>query len=101
VLALFTVIAPEGSRFGAREGVGARFQGRKALCARDEHDSWGADTGTGAIVRVRAGHPAETVVSGLVFPTGMTVGPDGAFYVSEQGFGFPAGQGRVLRIKTH
>jgi hypothetical protein len=40
----------------------------------------------------------EPVVSGLTFPTGMTVGPDGAFYVSEQGFGFPAGAGRVLRI---
>jgi hypothetical protein len=30
--------------------------------------------------------------------TGLTVGPDGAFYVSGQGFGFPAGQGQVLRI---
>ena len=28
----------------------------------------------------------------------MTVGPDGAFYVSENGFGFPAGQGQVVRI---
>ena len=35
---------------------------------------------------------------GLTFPTGMTVGPDGAFYVSEQGFGFGAGQGQILRI---
>ena len=55
---------------------------------------------TGAIVRVRAGRPAETIVSGLVFPTGMTIGPDGAFYVSERGFGFPAGAGRILRITT-
>ena len=31
----------------------------------------------------------------------MTVGKDGAFYVSEQGFGFGAGDGRVLRITTH
>jgi hypothetical protein len=30
----------------------------------------------------------------------MTVGPDGAFYVSAQGFGFPAGAGQVLRITT-
>jgi hypothetical protein len=49
---------------------------------------------------VRAGGPAETIYSGLVFPTGMTIGPDGAFYVSEKGFGFGAGQGRVLRIAT-
>jgi hypothetical protein len=40
----------------------------------------------------------HTVVTGLTFPTGMTVGPDGAFYVSERGLGFGAGQGRVLRV---
>ena len=53
----------------------------------------------GEIVRV-VGHgtPPQTVVSGLTFPTGMTVGPDGAFYVSENGFGFGAGQGQVVRI---
>ena len=34
-------------------------------------------------------------------PDRLTVGPDGAFYVSDQGvFGFPAGQGQVLRITT-
>jgi hypothetical protein len=53
---------------------------------------------TGAIVRVRHDGPPETVVSGLEFPTGMTVGPDGAFYVSDRGFGFGAGDGRILRI---
>jgi hypothetical protein len=47
---------------------------------------------------VRAGHPAETIVSGLVFPTGMTIGRDGSFYVSEQGFGFGAGEGRIVKI---
>jgi hypothetical protein len=49
-------------------------------------------------VRVKAHGPVETVVSGLTFPTGMTIGPDGAFYVSNQGFGFKAGQGQILRI---
>jgi hypothetical protein len=49
---------------------------------------------------VRAGHPAETIASGLVFPTGMTIGHDGAFYVSEQGFGFGAGEGRIVKITT-
>ena len=57
--------------------------------------------GTGQIVRVRAGHPREVIASGLVFPTGMTIGPDRAFYVTENGFGFPAGQGRVIRIAVH
>jgi hypothetical protein len=55
---------------------------------------------TGAIVRVRNGRPVKTIVSGLMLPTGMTVGRDGAFYVSEQGFGFPAGEGRIIRITT-
>jgi hypothetical protein len=41
-----------------------------------------------------------TIASGLVFPTGLAVGPDGAFYVSERGFGFGAGEGRILRITT-
>jgi hypothetical protein len=56
---------------------------------------------TGAIVRVRAGHPAETIASGLMFPTGMAIGSDGAFYVSANGFGFGAGQGQILKITTH
>jgi hypothetical protein len=55
--------------------------------------------GTGAIVRVNPHGPTQTVVSDLMFPTGMTVGSDGAFYVSNQGFGFGAGQGQVLRIQ--
>jgi len=61
----------------------------------------GAPTpGTGAIVRVNRHGPPETVVSGLTSPTGMTVGPDGASYVSNQGFGFGAGQGQILRIQA-
>jgi len=58
----------------------------------------GPTPGTGAIVRVGKHGQLTTVVSGLVFPTGMTAGPDGALYVSEQGFGFPAGQGRVIKV---
>jgi sugar lactone lactonase YvrE len=54
--------------------------------------------GTGALVRVRPNGDVETVVSGLMFPTGMTLGPDGAFYVSVNGFGFPPGAGEVARI---
>jgi len=58
----------------------------------------GPTPGTGAIVGVGPHGQLKTIVSGLIFPTGMTAGPDGALYVSEQGFGFPAGQGRVVRV---
>src|SRR5256714_6663327 len=86
---------------GLEQVLGLAFRGGKMYALEMSTTPGGPTPGTGAIVRVRAGHPAETVVSGLVFPTGMTVGPDGAFYVSEKGFGFGAGAGRVLRITTH
>lgn len=38
------------------------------------------------------------IYDGLTVPTAMTMGPDGALYVSDLGFGTPAGAGRVLRI---
>src|SRR2546421_11933182 len=90
---------------GLEQVLGLAFRGGKMYALEMSTTPGGPTPGTGAIVRVRAGHPAETVVSGLVFPTGMTVGHDGAFYVSEKGFdpgfAFGAGAGRVLRITTH
>jgi hypothetical protein len=83
---------------GLEQVVGLAFR-RGALYALELSTTPGGPTpGMGAIVRLRHGAPAETIVSGLTFPTGMTVGPDGAFYVSENGFGFGAGQGQVVRI---
>lgn len=74
------------------------FNGGK-LYALETSTTQGRPTpGTGAIVRVQAGGPAETIVSGLILPTGMAIGPDGAFYVSEKGFAFGPGAGRILRI---
>jgi hypothetical protein len=49
-------------------------------------------------IRVRA-RGLEKVL-GLAFRGGKLYALDGAFYVSEQGFGFPAGEGRVIRITT-
>jgi hypothetical protein len=54
---------------------------------------------TGAIVRVRNGRPVKTIVSGLMLPTGMTIGRDGAFYVSENGFGSRPAPGRSSRSR--
>jgi hypothetical protein len=54
---------------------------------------------TGKVIRVDpSGHQTE-IASGLFFPTGITLGPDGALYVSNVGFGPPpVGMGEILRI---
>lgn len=89
---------------GLEKVLGLAFRFGKLYALEMSTRPGGPAPGTGAIVRIRAGKPAETIVSGLVFPTGMTIGPDGAFYVSEQGFGFDppgTGSGRILKITTH
>ena len=54
--------------------------------------------GTGKILRIDGRGHFEEIVSGLSLPTAMTFGPDGALYISNNGFGFPPGQGEILRI---
>jgi len=84
---------------GVEKVLGLAFRGGR-LYALEMSTTAGAPTpGTGAIVQVGPNGPVKSIVSNLTLPTGMTVGPDGAFYVSSQGFGFGAGQGQVLRIK--
>jgi len=53
---------------------------------------------TGEVVRVARDGTLTTIASGLMLPTGMTFGPDGALYVSVFGFGGPPGAGAVKRI---
>jgi len=86
---------------GFEQVLGLAFRGHSLYALEMSTTPGGPTPGSGAIVQVGSSGPVKTVVSGLIFPTGMTVGKDGAFYVSEQGFGFPAGAGRVLRITTH
>jgi hypothetical protein len=52
---------------------------------------------TGDVVRIHGGGRSR-IASGLNFPTGIALGPDHALYVSNFGFGFPAGTGQILRI---
>jgi hypothetical protein len=54
--------------------------------------------GTGKVVRIEPSGARHVVISGLVLPSAMTFGPDGALYVSNVGFGFPPGMGQVLRF---
>jgi hypothetical protein len=57
--------------------------------------------GTGRVVRVPRHEPPVTVVDGLTTPTAMTFGPDGALYISNNGFGAPPGAGQILRVALH
>jgi hypothetical protein len=86
---------------GLEKVLALAFRGGKLYALEMSTSAGGPVPGTGAIVRVRAGHPVQTIMSGLVLPTGMAIGPDGAFYVAENGFGFPAGAGRIVKITTH
>ena len=54
--------------------------------------------GSGSLVRQVAYDQWETIVSGLDFPSALTLGPDGAFYISECGYHCAAGAGRILRV---
>lgn len=54
--------------------------------------------GTGKVVRIDPSGARHVMITGLVLPSAMTFGPDGALYVSNAGFGLPPGMGQVLRF---
>jgi sugar lactone lactonase YvrE len=66
-------------------------------------DSPGPVPFSGRLIRVEPNGRQEILIDGtsnmLVFPTGMTFGPDGALYISNFGFGFPPGSGQILKVK--
>ena len=55
------------------------------------------EIGTGQIVRIDPSGAQTVIATGFSFPTAMTMGPDGALYVSNWGFA-PAGLGEILRV---
>jgi hypothetical protein len=56
--------------------------------------------GKGDVVRVNHDGSKTTIATGLTFPTGMTFGPDGRLYVSNNGYAFPPGKGEIVVINT-
>jgi hypothetical protein len=55
--------------------------------------------GSGQVVRIDPDGQQTVIATGFSFPTGMTMGPDGALYVTNFGFGGPApGFGQIYRV---
>jgi hypothetical protein len=55
---------------------------------------------TGRITEVLPSGKKQIIADSLFFPTGMTLGPDNALYVSNKGFGPPIpGFGEILRVQ--
>jgi len=52
---------------------------------------------TGQVAQIDPDGRQTVIATGLSFPTAMTMGPDGALYVSNFGFAGP-GAGQILRI---
>jgi sugar lactone lactonase YvrE len=55
-------------------------------------------SGSGKVVRIDPNGSQTTVVDGLTTPSAITFGPDGALYISNNGFGAPAGAGQIVRV---
>lgn len=55
--------------------------------------------GSGRVVRVSSDGAREVVATGLSFATSLRLGPDGALYVANFGYGPPAA-GEIIRIAT-
>ena len=97
-------ITPSGNVSVFAEGLttvlGVVFDGRDRMYVLETSTVAGDPTPfTGKVIRVDPSRHQTEIASGLFFPTGMTLGPDGALYVSNVGFGPPpVGLGEILRI---
>ena len=57
------------------------------------------ELGTGQILQIDPDGRQTVIATGFSFPTAMRMGPDGALYVSDLGFGGPVpGLGTIQRV---
>ncbi|HJP67741.1 MAG TPA: ScyD/ScyE family protein, partial [Sphingomicrobium sp.] len=78
--------------------VGLAFDNRDRMYALElTAGKPGPTPGFGDIVRIDPNGKKTIILSGLHLPTALTMGPDGALYVSDWGVG-PPGLGRILKV---
>ena len=96
-------LTPSGNfklwRGGLTTVVGVAFDHRDRLFVLELSDAPGSPSpGFGKLVRVSPSGQVEDILTGLVVPTAMTIGPDGAVYISNFGAA-PTGLGQIIRVE--
>jgi len=84
---------------GLNTVLGLAFDGRARLYVLENTVGQPVPTpGAGRIVRIDPSGTERVIADGLIVPTAMTFGPDGNLYVSNAGFGAPAGVGHIVKV---
>ena len=80
--------------------VGVAFDNRDRMYVLELSDAPGfPNPGAGKLVRVNPSGKTEEILTGLIVPTALTIGPDGAIYISNFGAA-PPGLGQILRVEV-
>jgi hypothetical protein len=80
--------------------VGVAFDHRDRMYVLELSDAPGnPNPGSGKLVRVDPSGKTQDILTGLVVPSALTIGPDGAIYISNFGAA-PPGLGQILRVQV-